>query len=84
LCSSDIHQDHVDANIDHISLGKQSIANKYAPINTQNIGFITENIKLNTLYINVEWIDIANTEYRYTAIRIPVNTDIPVFLTCIF
>jgi hypothetical protein len=24
----------------------------------------------------VEWIDIANTEYRYTAIRIPVNTGI--------
>jgi hypothetical protein len=24
----------------HISLGKQSIANKYASINTQNIGFI--------------------------------------------
>ena len=40
-------------NIDHISLGKQSIANKYAPINTQNIGFIGENIELNTLYINV-------------------------------
>jgi hypothetical protein len=40
-------------NIDHISLGKQSIANKYAPINTQNIGFIRENIELNTLYINV-------------------------------
>ena len=40
-------------NIDHISLGKQSIANKYAPINTQNIGFIRENIELNTRYINV-------------------------------
>ena len=40
-------------NIDyHISLGKQSIANKYASINTQNIGFIRENIELNTLYIN--------------------------------
>ena len=41
-------------NIDyHISLGKQSIANKYASINTQNIGFIIrENIELNTLYIN--------------------------------
>jgi hypothetical protein len=38
-------------NIDHISLGKQSIANKYAPKNTQNIGFIRENIELNTLYI---------------------------------
>jgi hypothetical protein len=24
----------------------------------------------------LEWIDIANTEYRYTAIRIPVNTGI--------
>jgi hypothetical protein len=36
-------------NIDHIPLGKQSIANKYAPINTQNIGFIRENIELNTL-----------------------------------
>jgi hypothetical protein len=24
----------------------------------------------------IEWIDIANTEYRYTAIRIPVNTGI--------
>ena len=36
-------------NIDHIPLGKQSIANKYAPINTQNIGFIRENIQLNTL-----------------------------------
>ena len=24
----------------------------------------------------VEWIDIANTEYRYTAIRISVNTGI--------
>jgi hypothetical protein len=32
----------------------------------------------------LEWIDIANTEYRYTAIRIPVNTGIPVFLTCFF
>ena len=40
-------------NNDHISLGKQSIANKYAPKNTQNIGFIRENIELNTLYINV-------------------------------
>ena len=38
-------------NIDHISLGKQSITNKYAPKNTQNIGFIRENIELNTLYI---------------------------------
>jgi hypothetical protein len=28
----------------------------------------------------VEWIDIANTEYRYTAIKIPVNT----FYTGIF
>jgi hypothetical protein len=27
---------------------------------------------------NIEWIDIANTEYRYAAIRIPV------FLTCLF
>jgi hypothetical protein len=34
--------------------------------------------------IKIEWIDIANTEYRYTAIRIPVNTGIPVFLTCFF
>jgi hypothetical protein len=32
----------------------------------------------------IEWIDIASTEYRYTAIRIPVNTGIPVFLTCFF
>ena len=24
----------------------------------------------------IEWIDIANTEYRYTAIKIPVNTGI--------
>ena len=39
-------------NIDHISLGKQSIANKYAPINTQTIGFIRENIEIKTLYIN--------------------------------
>jgi hypothetical protein len=29
----------------------------------------------------LEWIDIANTEYRYTAIRILVNTGILVFLT---
>ena len=28
------------------------------------------------LPLYVEWIDIANTEYRYTAIRIPVNTGI--------
>jgi hypothetical protein len=33
---------------------------------------------------NLERIDIANTEYRYTAIRIPVNTGIPVFLTGFF
>jgi hypothetical protein len=32
------------------------------------MGLITRDI--------VEWIDIANTEYRYTAIRIPVNTGI--------
>ena len=39
-------------NIDHISLGKQSIANKYAPINTQNIGFITFiTFELNTLIL---------------------------------
>ena len=38
-------------NIDHISLGKQSIANKYAPINTQNIGLIRENVELNSLCI---------------------------------
>jgi hypothetical protein len=37
-------------NIDHISLGKQSIADKSAPINTQNIGVIRENIVLNTLF----------------------------------
>jgi hypothetical protein len=30
---------------------------------------------------HIEWIDIANTEYRYTAIRIPLYTGIPVFLT---
>jgi hypothetical protein len=36
-----------------LSPRKQSIANKYVPINTQNIGFIRENIELNTLYINV-------------------------------
>jgi hypothetical protein len=35
-------------------------------------------------WFQLEWIDIANTEYRYTAIRIPVNTGIPVFLTCFF
>jgi hypothetical protein len=28
------------------------------------------------IVFKVEWIDIANTEYRYTAIRIPVNTGI--------
>ena len=27
---------------------------KYAPINTQNIGFIIENIEQNTLFINVQ------------------------------
>ena len=47
------HSIQFNVNIDHISLGKQSIANKYAPINTQNIGFIRENIELNTLYMNV-------------------------------
>jgi hypothetical protein len=26
--------------------------------------------------LSLEWIDVANTEYRYTAIRIPVNTGI--------
>jgi hypothetical protein len=31
-------------NIDHISLGKQSIAKKYAPINTQNIEDLLERI----------------------------------------
>jgi hypothetical protein len=38
-----LKQEHIIqfyVNIDHISLGKQSIANKYAPINTQNIGLI--------------------------------------------
>ena len=28
------------------------------------------------ILLQLEWIDIANTEYRYTAIRIPVNTGI--------
>jgi hypothetical protein len=31
-------------NINHISLGKQSVTNKYAPINTQNIGDLLERI----------------------------------------
>jgi hypothetical protein len=39
-------------NIDHILLGKQLIANKYAPINTRNRGFIIENIEQNTLFID--------------------------------
>ena len=36
-------------------MGKQSIANKYAPVNTPNKGFIIENIELhvNTLFIIV-------------------------------
>jgi hypothetical protein len=46
-----LHSISFYVNIDHVSLGKQSIANKYAPINTQNIGLIRENVELNSLCI---------------------------------
>jgi hypothetical protein len=40
--------------------------------------------KIASSLLYIEWIDIANTEYRYTTIRIPVNTGIPVFLPVFF
>jgi hypothetical protein len=42
---------------------------------TKNLDF--HNVRYLYIFListSIEWIDIANTEYRYTAIRIPVNT----------
>jgi hypothetical protein len=70
-----LHSISFYVNIDHVSLGKQSIANKYAPINTQNRGFIRENIELNTLSTECfNKIGKSTTQYfTRTAVQISIN-----------